>query len=630
MDWQGWVTGVVVVGMVGALASGRFGTDAVVLGALLVLVLIGAVGVEEALIGFSSPGVITIGMLYVLATGLSQTGAMTTISRLVMGQPGGERSAQARLALPVAVMSAFVNNTPIVAMFLPIVTGISRRTGIPGSRLFLPLSYAAILGGVCTLIGTSTNIVVKMLIDEHNEDVINGTLDGYVVDSMGMFTITWVGLPVALFGMAYLLIAGRRLLPAREEVVAKDQKEAREYMTAMKVNPGSVIEGRTVEQAGLRHLPGLYLARIERNGGPVLAVSPTEELRGGDTLVFIGDIESVVDLQKIKGLEPTGGPEGYRPNMKLIEVVISTGSPLVGVSVREGAFRTRYGAVIIAVHRHGQRLEGKIGDIVLRGGDTLLIEARGDFARRFSDSKDFYLVSEREGIAAPRHERSWISLVILGVVVTLLATQWVDTVVAAMIGALAMVGTRCCKASEARGGVDWRVLIVIAGAFGIGRAMEQTGVATHVAGAILALTEGGPPILLLGLVYVITIAFTACINNNAAAVLMFPIVLEIAGERGLDFMPFAVVLVIAASCEFMTPIGYQTNLMVMGPGGYRWGDYLRFGGPLTGLCAVVCVSVCAFWYGTDLRDSDATAEPIPAMGVDAERAGEAFGLSENG
>lgn len=626
MGPEAWLVAGLILLMLGLLGSGRFAADVVVLCSVLVLLLFGIITPAEALRGFSNPGVVTVAFLYIVAAGLRETGAMAMLTERLLGRPRTALAAQARLVLPVAGLSAFVNNTPIVAMFLPVLSGLSRRTGIAPSRLFLPLSYAAILGGACTLIGTSTNVVVAGLIHAHNRDVPEASAR---LPEMGMFTISALGVPVAVVGIAYLLLAGRRLLPDRRSDPLQVEA-ARQYATAMRIGPDCPIVGRTVEKAGLRHLPGLFLSRIERTEATLVAVAPDEVLRAGDTLVFVGVLESVVDLQKIRGLTPVaeehaapageageagGSPEpvrrgnghAHRARMKLVEVVISPASPLVGLSVREGGFRTRYRAVIIGVHRHGQRVPGKIGDIVLRPGDTLLIEAPPEFSRRFKDSADFYLVSELDGAAAPRHDRAWVALGIFALMVALftlgsvnLVPGWnrlPDEMVIAMAAAALMIVFRCCTTAQARASLDWTVLIVIAASFGMGRAMETTGLASVLADSITTAASAGGPMLLLASIYLITLVFTALINNNAAAVLMFPIIVQISRDQGLPFMPLALCMVVAASCEFMTPIGYQTNLMVMGPGGYRWSDYLRFGGPLTLICGTVAVAVAGLlWF----------------------------------
>lgn len=592
LGWTAWFTLGVIVFMLALLATGRFGADIVMMGAVLMLLLAGIVTPQESVAGFSNTGVLTVGFLYVLATGLKETGAMTLLTARLLGRPRSVLGAQARLIAPVMVLSAFVNNTPLVAAFMPVVAEWGRRIGVPVSRLFMPLSFAAILGGVCTLIGTSTNLVVGSLIVEHNRMGASPPLEEW-----HLWSIAPVGIPVAVAGVIYMLLAGRALLKDRSHR-GTPTEQARRYMTAMAVPQGSPIVGRTIEAAGLRNLPGAFLSRVDRGTDSIVAVGPEHVVRAGDVLVFVGSVESVAELQKIKGLTPaetgTGSvePGSYRPNMRLHEAVVSASSPLVGQSIKEAGVRSRYNAVVVGVHRAGARLPGKIGEIVVRPGDTLLLEARPGFATAHRDLPDFYLVSELEGAATLRHDKAWIAtLVLLGTIALLSMEDVFPSMVVAMAAAAAMVGLRCCTGPQARSGVEWPVLIVIAASFGIARAMDKTGLAGSIAGHVIGWAGAMGPNALLGAVYALSLGFTTLISNNAAAALVFPIALSVSQQQGLNFTPFAVAVAVAASCEFMTPLGYQTNLMVMGPGGYRWSDFLRFGLPLTILCALVTIGV---------------------------------------
>ncbi|HBS29093.1 MAG TPA: SLC13 family permease [Phycisphaerales bacterium] len=598
MGWDAWLTAGVLVALLGVLASGRLGADIAVLGALLVLLIAGVVSPREAASGFASTGVWTVGLLYVVACGLKETGATAWISAKVLGSPRTALQAQARLVLPVAFLSAVTNNTPLVAAMLPVISGVARRAGIGASRLYMPLSFAAILGGLCTLIGTSTNLVIAGLVEEHNRVTTDPALR---VPSFGFLTITPVGVPVALAGLAYILLFGRRLLPDRRDDAPASGAD-RQYMTAMRVPPGSPVVGRSIESAGLRHLPGLFLSRLERSEATLTAVAPSERLQGGDTLVFVGALESVVDLQKVRGLAPVVDERDLlhdRPKMRLIEAVVSPRSPLIGQTVRDAGIRTRYGAVVVAVHRMGHRLAGKIGDIAIRPGDTLLLEAGPEFARRHRQSNDFTLVSEVEGSAAPRHERAPLALGVLLLVIIGLSGDFIDPLTASLGAAAAMVAGRCCTTPQARASIDWEVLVVIAGSFGLASALTSTGLAGEIARAIVSL-GGGSPVVLLALLYACTVLFTVFISNNAAAVLMFPLALGAARAGGLDPMAAMVCVAVGASAEFSTPLGYQTNLMVMGPGGYKWLDFVRFGAPLTVLSGAVALVAASAWFGVPL------------------------------
>ena len=601
--------------MVGTMAMGRFAPDIIMMGVLLVLLVAGILEPQEAVQGFANQGVITVAMLYIVAAAMKETGAMSRITAVLMGRPKDERSAQIRLTLPVAVMSAFINNTPIVAMFLPTLAGVARRCRIAPSKLFMPLSFASILGGVCTLIGTSTNVITSKLLSDAQVTMDGGpvTADNPALE-LGMFTLAKVGLPIAVIGVAYILIFGRKLLPDRMNPIEDAETHGQGYHAALKVESQSPIVGKTVEEANLRNLPGLFLSRIERADDSMVAVSPKEIIQAGDVLVFVGQLESVVELQQIKGLTPStteshghrddddeaGSVENdkhYRPNLRVVEAVVSSNSSLVGMTIRQSGIRTRYGAVVVAVRRQGQQIPGKLGEIRLRPGDTLLLEAPPGFSDRFGATGDFYLVNERITPAALRHDRAWAAVAILALLVVLLSFSVLEPMTAAMLAAGLMVVTRCCTGPQARRGVDFQILTVIGASFGIGQAMINTGLASDISHTIVSVCSAAGPTGLLAAIYLLTTVFTATMTNNAAAVLMFPIAIGIAIDQSYNPMPFIVAITVAASCEFSTPIGYQTNLMVMGPGGYRWLDYTRFGGPLTILCGVICVILAPVMFG---------------------------------
>ena len=397
-------------------------------------------------------------------------------------------------------------------------------------------------------------------------------------------------------------------MPDRLNPIEDAETHEQGYHAALKVSVGSPIVGKTVEAANLRNLPGLFLSRIEREHDSIVAVSPTEKIQTGDVLVFVGQLESVVELQQIKGLVPESidsqddeqeaepGSQ-YRPNLRIVEAVVSNNSSLVGMTIRQSGIRTRYGAVVVAVRRQGQQIPGKLGEIRLRPGDTLLLEAPPGFSGRFGSTNDFYLVNESGTPAALRHDRAWASIGILALLVVLISFRIFPPMTAAMLAAGLMILTRCCTGPQARRGIDFQILTVIGASFGIGQAMIKTGLAEDISMAIVSVCASMGPYGLLAAIYALTTVFTATMTNNAAAVLMFPIGIGIAASQGLNPMPFVVAITVAASCEFSTPIGYQTNLMVMGPGGYRWLDYTRFGGPLTLLCGAVCVVLAPHMFG---------------------------------
>lgn len=570
MSFEAWLSIATIVAVLAGLIFTRYSADLIVLAALTLLVTTQVLTPAQALAGFANDGMITVALLFIVAMGLRETGGMSLVVERVLGVPKSVLGAQVRLMFPIAAMSAFMNNTPLVAMMLPVVDDWSKKAKLSASKLMMPLSYATILGGTCTLIGTSTNLVV------------NGLLIRSGMPGFGMFEFSVIGAAVALVGIVFTLATSRWLLPDRRPVLSV-RDDAREYTVEMLVDPGSPLVGRTIEAAGLRHLPGLYLMEIERESEVMPAVAPEQVLHENDRLVFAGVVDSVVDLQRIRGLRPATNQvfklDTPRTGRVLIEAVVSPYCPLVGSSIRDGEFRTVYSAVVIAVARAGERVKMKIGDIVLRPGDTLLLEAPSSFVAAHRDSRDFYLVSSVEGARPPRHDRAWIAIAILVAMVGAVTAEWISMLNAAMLACGAMIATRCVPWSVARRSVDLDVLLVIAAALGLGVALEVTGAAKAIAGVLLGLA-GESPWTALFVIYGVTMLFTELITNNAAAALVFPIALATAERLGVDFRPFAVAITFAASASFATPIGYQTNLMVMNPGGYRFTDYFRLGIPL--------------------------------------------------
>lgn len=550
--------------------------DVVLMAGLSLLLVAGVVTPSRALEGFSNEGLITVAVLFAVAEGLRQTGGIGFLSQRVLGRPKSVHDAQLRIMVPTVFLSAFLNNTPVVAVLLPVLNDWAKKAQLSVSKLMLPLSYAAILGGMCTLIGTSTTLVLN---DKLKEELANAGLEG----GLAMFEIGLVGVPAALVGMIYIVAVSRWLLPERKPAIAQFD-DPREYTVEMLIEPGSPLIGQTIEGAGLRHLPGMFLAEIDREGELLAAVSPTTRLHGGDRLVFVGVVESVVDLQRIPGLTPATDQvfklDSPRSNRCLIEAVVSNSCPLISMTIREARFRTRYNAAVIAVSRNGQRLPGKIGDIEMHPGDTLLLEAHPSFEQVQRNSRDFYLVSRIEDSNPPRHDRAWMAQTILVGMVLLVSVGGVSMLKASLIAAGLMMFARCARGQEMRRAIDWSVLITMAAGIGMGNAMEDSGAAVLIAGSLIQVA-GSDATLALAIIYLLTMVFSNLITAKAAGVLIFPIALATAASLDVNYMPFSIAVMLAAAASFATPIGYQTNLMVLGPGGYRYSDFLRIGGPLS-------------------------------------------------
>ncbi|MDB4409885.1 SLC13 family permease [Gammaproteobacteria bacterium] len=588
MAWEAWLTLSVVVGCFATMALTRISPAIIMSGGLTLLLVSGVLLPEQALAGFANQGMLTVAVLYIVVSGLTETGAVGWIVQHILGRPHTLFQAQARLMAPAAILSAFLNNTPVVAVFLPAVKVWARRNNLKLSRLLIPLSYASIVGGTCTLIGTSTNLVVNGLL-----------LDQVGSPGLGMFDLAWIGLPITVSTLLFVLLFSGKLLPEREEPLVHGDN-IREYTTEMMVEEGSPLEGCSIEKAGLRALHGLFLAEIERDGVVMPAVDPYERLEANDRLMFVGAIESVVDLHGIRGLAPATNQvlklEGDRKDRSFFEAVVSNTCPLIGKSVREGRFRTHYHAVIIALARNGARQRGKIGDMVLRTGDTLLLEARPNFIDQQGRSRDFLLVSEVGGFHPPNHKGAPIALAVTMAMVVLAASGLMSMLEASLVAAGLMIATGCTSARVARQAPDGQVLLVIATSFGVGAALQSSGVAAMLADGIIGLA-GGDPWATLALVFTATALLTAIATNNVAAVLSFPIALSAAQHMNVDIMPFAIAIMVAASASFATPIGYQTNLMVYNAGGYQFADFVRIGVPLTLLVGLVTVGLVPLIWG---------------------------------
>ncbi len=604
----------VLLAVLYALLRMRAAADMALMGGLTLLLIAGVVDLENAMMGFANEGLITVAVLFVVAEGLRQTGAITFIGQDLLGQPATLKSAQSRIMFPVAIMSAFMNNTPVVAMMMPMISDWAKKNRFSISHLLMPLSYAAILGGMCTLYGTSTTLVVNGLLKNVQEEraakvieesaaedvedveknnsaeVASGKKSSY---GISLFELAWVGLPASVAGLLFLLFFAHVLIPERISAMTQFD-DPREYSVEMLVNPGSQLIGKTIEQAGLRHLPGMYLMEIDRDDQILAAVASDTRIKENDRLVFVGIVESIVDLQKMNGLTPATDQvfkvDSPRSERVLIEAVVSNRYPFVNMTIRESRFRSQYNAAVIAVSRNGQRIRKKIGDIKLISGDTLLVEAHPAFIERQRNSRDFFLVSQVEDSSPLRYELAWIARAIFALMVVLVVGFHWEMLEASLLAAGLMIVTRCLRGAEARRSVDWSILVTIGAGLGIGKAIEQSGADDFIVNNLIQIT-GQNPTLMLALICGITMIFTNLITAKAAAGLFFPIAVAASVALDVDLMPFVIGVMIAAASSFATPIGYQTNLMVFGPGGYRYSDFLRVGGPLSIIVWIITVII---------------------------------------
>lgn len=546
----------------------------------------GVVTPEQAFSGFSNEAVFTVGSLFVVAAGVQHTRALGFVERQLLPDEGSLSGALARLMGTTMSLSAFLNNTPIVAMLIPQVQLWSERSGHAVSKLLIPLSYAAITGGVITLVGTSTNLIVSGMLSER----------GFA--PFGFFELTWIGLPAALLVFLWFVFFGHRTLPDRSRKSNGNGTNER-YQFDLEVPEDSPLSGQRVREAGLWSLDQAFLMHIHREGKTMSPIGPNHTVQPGDLLTFVGEIRQVDDLAHRKGLVravPLLNREGKTDEeFTLYEAVLSSSSPLIGRTLQETRFLDRYHGVVVGIQRRDENFHGSIGEIPLRPGDLLLIEADEGFDDRWNGIKEeFYLVTPREFRTPPATRKAPLALGILILVVGLAASGWVSITISAFLGALLVILTGCLPYRQLYGALNLPILLVIASAIGLGQAIEQSGLA--LGGATLLLENVAPlgVIAVIIALYITTNLLTEIITNNAAAVLMLPVGMMTATEMGLEPHAAAVTVAVAASASFLTPIGYQTNLMVMGAGEYRFTDYIRAGLPVT--LILMSLTVTMIWY----------------------------------
>jgi len=579
---EAWITLGVIVGVLATLVRGRVSPAVVVFGGAVAVLVLGVIEPAEAFSGFSNSAPITVAALYVLAAGIEKTGALTPVMQSTLGERGWYRLPLIRTLVPTAGASAFLNNTPIVAMLIPQVTAWASRRGVSVSKLLMPVSFAAVLGGLITVIGTSTNLVVS------------GQMGTLGLREIGFFEIGKLGLPIALIGVVALIALAPRVLPDRRSARTEMEEEGRRFSVEMIVEPGGPVDGKTVEEAKLRNLSGLFLASVDRGDTTIAPVRPQTVLRGGNRLHFAGPISKVVDLQEIRGLRSAELEHVLDlddPSVRYFEAVVGSRSPLVGRNLRDVGFRSTYQAAVLGIHRSGHLLEGRLGTETIHVGDTLILVSDPGFRERWRDRADFLLVAELDGSPPVATSRAWIPVTLLLAVVGLAATETVPILEGALVAAILLVATRVLSPLEARRAIDIEVIVVIASAFGLAAAMQASGLASVVATGLVDLFGSfGDRGVLLGLVLA-TIILTELVTNNAAALLMLPIAVSAAAATGLDPRGAAIAVAVSASASFLSPIGYQTNMMVYGPGGYRFTDYARLGWILTVTVVILTVTL---------------------------------------
>tara|TARA_B110000908_G_scaffold169647_1_gene227244 strand:- start:230 stop:2002 length:1773 start_codon:yes stop_codon:yes gene_type:complete len=587
MSLDALITLGVLLVFLGIIIRGRLAVDFALAGAMVALLVFGVLTPNEAFSGFSNPALFIIACFYVVASALKESGALHWWVMRLLGNSGSIKGAIPRIMGPVALSSSMISNTPVVAIFIPLIQDWARRHQLSVSKLLIPLSYASILGGTCTLIGTSTNILVVGMLQSTPE-----------ANSLSLFSPALIGIPLVILGIVYFVVIGHRLLPDRGGVV-ESMPDTREYAVSMRVEEGGPLAGMSIAEAGLRHLQFSFLSEIQSKGHIIPAVGPEEILSGNDILIFVGQPEGVSELRQFRGLVPAEGEvlklDVPYSSRALIEAVISPVSNLVGKTVKASSFRTMFGGVILSVSRNGDRINQKVGSIVLRAGDTLLLEAARGFVRRHRYSRDFLLLSRIDDASIPDVSKAPIALGLLGLFVVVVVSGLMSLVASSLLLVVALAATGCISMEFAQRSIDFRVLLAIGASLALGFALQKTGLADIAAQGIILLADGNP-FLNLVLLYLATVMATELITNNAAAVLMFPLAQALSVELDASLLPFVMIIMFAASASFLTPFGYQTNLMVQGPGGYHFADYFRVGILLSLMVGVTVVFlVPLFW-----------------------------------
>jgi di/tricarboxylate transporter len=565
-----------LVAIVILLATERLRPDLVAMVATVALVGLGLLPAEHALSGFSNPATITVACMFVLSAGLESSGFVRLLGDLVERRgPSSESGLLLLLAVVVAPLSAFINNTAAVAVFLPVVQHTCEAKGLSPSRLMMPMAFLAILGGSCTLIGSSTNILVSAMAAERG------------LAPIGMFEVTGIGLLFLGIGTVYLLGAGRFLLPRRiEPTRLTDRHRLNRYLFEIVIQPGSPLDGLTLRDARLGEQLDVEVLGIAESGDGELETLPSQDLRlhEGQVLLVKASAEVVARLRTHAGVAIRATLHQDHAHLQsvdtaMIEVVVGANSALDGRTLKGVNFRRQYGATVLAIRRQGVEIREKIGRVRLQVGDELLVLAARHGLAELKLQRDFIVLQEVEHEALHPFRASVAGGIVTAVVV-LAATGVYPVVGAALFGAVAMVLTGCVPARTVYRSIHWQVVVLLAGLIPVGIALETSGAAAQmIDGVMWALGDLGPRAVLAGFV-LLTYLLTGIMSNNATAALMVPLAIGSAATMGVDARPFLIAIMISASAAFWTPIGYQTNLLVYGPGGYRFADYVRAGGPL--------------------------------------------------
>ncbi len=629
MAFEGWLMLAILLVMFGLLIWNKLPAWLVFMGTLTVCMTLNLAPIDDLLKGFSNSGVATVGVLFVVAAGMYSTGAITIIADKFIGLPKTLKSAQIKILLPVAVGSAFLNNTPLVAMMIPVVRDISQTARLAASRILLPLSFASILGGAATLIGTSTNLIIAGLV---LEALAAGTLEN--MDPISIFTPTAVGLPAAIVGIAFVIFIGARLLPKPKDTDGEGVKK-RLYRAEFTIEDSPALVGKTVADAGLFQSNGYQLVKLGRQNDTEEMLEPAsvpdllhkdkprhekwrhkeelpqvreetnalarQVLQAGDRLTFTVDFEGMPSLWTKIGLLPVvchASMKTERYNHQLVEVVASKEHPMIGRLVSELPTweNPRYKTSIMAISRNGNPPEIPLPNVRIKPGDNAILEVEDNFYFETRDESEYALTRRLQGYQVQRIDRAITATVITVIMILLVAFNVISMLNAGLLASLALLATGSVSINRAWRSIEWDTLVVLGAAVGLESAVTATGLSQAIAN-MLAILGGGNPHISLAVIFAGCIIMTNVITNAAAAAFMFPVALTMANDLGVNFLPFAVILMLGTSYAFINPAGYQTNLMVQEPGKYTFMDFAKVGLPLTIIAGIVVVVLAPIVYG---------------------------------
>ena len=595
MSIDAWLTIGILTATFVALMATKLPPVAVFLGALTLCITLDLAPLERSLAGFSNAGVLTIGALFLVAAGMYSTGAISLLSEKFIGRPKTMLSAQLKILPPIAFGSAFLNNTPLVAMMIPVIGDLCRSTGLSKAQLYLPLSFASILGGTCTLIGTATNLIIAGLV----LDVIRTDAGGRAgLREITMFDPSWVAVPAAILGLILIMLTSRWLLAdtgkGRAAVVSK-----RCYGSEFTIPAGSALAGQTLAATGFADPVGFDLLQVIRADGARATLDAHTKLETGDVLLFSSDLDNLARLWTMNGLAPlyTMHPmETERHDHRLVETVVAPQSSIIGRQISEFPLpESPFKVTLVAMSRHGREIDGRMADAHVEVGDVVVLEVDESFFFVNAVDEEFSLVRRLRGYQIQRWHKAATATLITAAMVTAAATGWMSMLNAALLAAGAMLLTGCMTLRIAARSIDFGTLVVLAAAIGVAAAVSESGLAEIIA-SMLTQMGGGNAAVALAAVFIGQIVMANLITSTASAVFMFPIALSIADQLGVNFTPFAIAMMMGIVGSAITPTAYQTNLMVYGPGEYSFADFVKMGVPLTVLVGVITVWLAPVFF----------------------------------